>query len=101
MNKSVPNSSKFDYKKKPLFSNSETNIFQNSFFYSLNNKINERNTNPLIKKNKRPRININTTIKGIQNNIKNNIKDNLKKILIIIQIKALNIQIKTIFLLKK
>ena len=79
MNKSVPNSSKFDYKKKPLFSNSETNIFPNSFFYSLNNKINERN-NPLIKKNKRPRININTTIKGIQNNIKNNIKDTLKKI---------------------
>ena len=79
MNKSVPNSSKFDYKKKPLFSNSETNIFPNSFFYSLNNKINERN-NPLIKKNKRPRIYINTTIKGIQNNIKNNIKDTLKKI---------------------
>ena len=79
MNKSVPNSSKFDYKKKPLFSNSETSIFSNSFFYSLNNKINERN-NPLIKKNKRPRIYINTTIKGIQNNIKNNIKDTLKKI---------------------
>ena len=59
-------------------------MFKNSFSFFLNNKINKKN-NPLLKKDKSPKININTTIKNIEYNIKKiqkNIKNALQNIII-------------------
>ena len=59
-------------------------MLKNSFSFFLNNKINKKN-NPLLKKDKSPKININTTIKNIEYNIKKiqkNIKNALQNIII-------------------
>ena len=59
-------------------------MLKNSFSFFLNNKINKKN-NPLLKKNRSPKINVNTAIKNIEYNIKKiqkNIKNALQNIII-------------------
>ena len=76
------NNQDFNQYRNFLINNSTTNTFKKSFSYFLNNKINK---NPLLKKNKSPKKNINTTIKNIEYNIKKiqkNIKNALQNIII-------------------
>ena len=83
---------KFINKNNPLLNNSAKNIFKHSFSFFLNEKINKK-CNPLLKKNKSPKIRIESTIKDITN-IKNKIKKSEKKF--IINNKAFNKNIKNI-----
>ena len=81
---SILNSPKLNYIGNPSFSNSATNMFKNSISFFSNNKIKNKN-NILLQKSKSRRININTVLKGIENNIKKiegNIKNALQKIII-------------------
>ena len=83
---------KFINKNNPLLNNSAKNIFKHSFSFFLNEKINKK-CNPFLKKNKSPKIRIESTIKDITN-IKNKIKKSEKKF--IINNKAFNKNIKNI-----
>ena len=71
---------KFINKNNPLLNNSAKNIFKHSFSFFLNEKINKK-CNPLLKKNKSPKIRIKSTIKNITN-IENKIKKSEKKFII-------------------